>query len=169
MITMEKIDYVMNMTKAPYSIVRTALLDCDGDVDRAIEKISNEYENITGEDEKEKKVEFHTFEEIKNAIREIWEKGNATKLIVEKNGENILSLPLTVSAIGLILAPFASLVGTGVVLIDDFDFKIIMKDGKIIDIKEYINLNNPFKKQNNKDGHECKECSEDKSESEENK
>ena len=146
MITMEKIDYVMNVTHVPYEVVRKYLLECDGDVDLAINKIREEYDDITHETSSENKKEFVSFEDIKNAIHDIWIKGNASKLVVEKNGEIVLSLPLTVSALGVVLAPFASLIGTGVVLIDDFDFKIILKDGKEIDIKDYINLGNPFKK-----------------------
>lgn len=137
MITMEKIDYVMNVTGASYEVVRVALLDADGDVDKAINIIAH---SVVIKEREEKK-DFINFNDIKNAIKEIWDKGNASKLIVEKNGETILSLSLTVSAVGLILAPLASALGAGVVLIHDYDFKILMDSGEIIDIKEYINLN----------------------------
>ena len=36
MINLEKIDYVINTTGAGYELVREALLNSDGDVDRAI-------------------------------------------------------------------------------------------------------------------------------------
>ena len=138
MITMEKIDYVMNITGASYEVVRVALLDADSDVDRAISILRHSV--VIPEKKEENKKEFISFEEIKNAIKEIWDKGNASKLTVEKDGETVLSLSLTVSAVGLILAPLAALIGAGAVLVSDYDFKIILDTGEVIDIKDYINI-----------------------------
>ncbi len=138
MITMEKIDYVMNITGASYEVVRVALLDSDGDVDGAINIIRHSV--VIPEREEKTKKDFINFEEIKNAIKEIWDKGNASKLTVEKDGETVLSLSLTVSAVGLILAPLAAFVGAGLVIINDYDFKVLMDSGEVIDIKEYINI-----------------------------
>ena len=138
MITMEKIDYVMNITGASYEVVRVALLDSDGDVDGAINIIRHSV--VIPEREEKTKKDFINFEEIKNAIKEIWDKGNASKLTVEKDGETVLSLSLTVSAVGLILAPLATFVGAGLVIINDYDFKVLMDSGEVIDIKEYINI-----------------------------
>ncbi|MBP2025275.1 DUF4342 domain-containing protein [Peptoniphilus stercorisuis] len=155
MITMEKIDYVMNITGASYEVVRVALLDADGDVDRAIKIIMHSV--VIPEKKEDEKKDFINFDEIKNAIKEIWDKGNASKIIVSKDDEIVLSLPLTVSALGLVLAPLAALVGAGVVLVTDYDFKVIMDSGEIIDLKEYINIKKFSKK-----------SSEEKSESEDN-
>lgn len=138
MITMEKIDYVMNITGASYEVVRVALLDSDGDVDGAINIIRHSV--VIPEREEKAKKDFINFEDIKNAIKEIWDKGNASKLTVEKDGETVLSLSLTVSAVGLILAPLAAFVGAGLVIINDYDFKVLMDSGEVIDIKEYINI-----------------------------
>ncbi len=163
MINMTKIDYVINITGASYDIVRKALLDSDGDVDVAISYIregkydvnidpSKVYEN---EEEKESdpKGERKTgreyvddvinyLDEILEAIKEIWRKGNASRLIVEKDNETVLSLSLTVSTFGAIIAPIASILGLTVAYITDYDFKIIMADGKIIDVREYIKNKN---------------------------
>lgn len=155
MINLEKIDYVINATGASYELVRDALLNTDGDVDRAIgyieakrgaeefkkdEKIEAEAEVI---EEKESKNKFFgdvsdTLDEIIDAIKEIWRKGNASRLIVEKNKETVLSLSLTVSTIGALIAPIASLLGLTVAYITDYDFKIIMADGDVIDVREYL-------------------------------
>ena len=164
MITMEKIDYVMNVTGASYEVVRVALLDADGDVDKAINIIRHSV--VIPEKKDNNKKEFINFEDIKNAIKEIWDKGNASKLRVEKDGETVLSLSLTVSAVGLILAPLASLVGAGVVLVNDYDFKIVMDSGEIIDIKDYINLNK-FGDHFDKKAHEESEQTEENKDSEE--
>lgn len=160
MINIEKVDYVINSTGASYELVREALLNADGDVDRAIgyieakkdkandlksdEKIEVEAEVI---EENEAKKEFfggvtETIDDIVAGIKEIWRQGNASRLIVERGNETVLSLSLTVSTIGVIIAPLASLLGLAVAYITDYNFKIIMADGKIIDVREYLSNKN---------------------------
>ena len=165
MINMTKIDYVINITGASYDIVRKALLDSDGDVDVAISYIregkydvnidpSKVYEN---EEEKESdpKGERKTgreyvddvinyLDEILEAIKEIWRKGNASRLLVENKGETVLSLSLTTSAIGMLLALPASLLGLSAAYIYDYSFKIIMDNGEVIDVKEYLKDKSKF-------------------------
>lgn len=165
MINMTKIDYVINITGASYDIVRKALLDSDGDVDAAISYIregkydvnvepSKVYEN---EEEKESdpKGERKTgrgyvddvinyLDEILEAIKEIWRKGNASRLLVENKGETVLSLSLTTSAIGMLLALPASLLGLSAAYVYDYSFKIIMDNGEVIDVKEYLKDKSKF-------------------------
>lgn len=165
MINMTKIDYVINITGASYDIVRKALLDSDGDVDVAISYIregkydvnidpSKVYEN---EEEKESdpKGERKTgreyvddvinyLDEILEAIKEIWRKGNASRLLVENKGETVLSLSLTTSAIGMLLALPASLLGLSAAYVYDYSFKIIMDNGEVIDVKEYLKDRSKF-------------------------
>lgn len=138
MITMEKIDYVMDVTGAPYEVTRAALLEADGDVDKAINLIRNSVDTLL--DKEENKKDF-SFDDIEKAIRDLWEQGLASRLIVEKRGEVILSLSLTVSAFGAVLAPLAALVGVGAGLINDYDFKLLTKDKQEINLKEYIKEN----------------------------
>ncbi|MGI5948842.1 DUF4342 domain-containing protein [Peptoniphilus sp.] len=160
MISMEKIDYVINVTGASYEIVRKALLDSDGDVDVAIEMIKGNQKDSSDtveaeviiEDEEDKKKDskdyFEEFtaymEEIIDAVKEIWRKGNARRLLVEKDDETVLSLSLTTSAIGIALALPASLLGLSAAYVYDYSFKIIMEDGEVIDIKEYLKDKNKF-------------------------
>lgn len=155
MIGLEKIDYVINRTGASYEKVREALLETNGNVDEAIEYINSkknseqvEYEVIDNEDFSEDSQKKHerdyfenvrlTIEEIVDSIKEIWRKGNASRLVVEKDGETVLSLSLTISTIGVILAPIASIIGLSAGYISSYDFKIIMENGEVIDIREYI-------------------------------
>ncbi len=140
MITMEKIDYVMDVTGSSYEVVRAALLDADGDVDKAINLIRNSVDTLSGK-EKDDKKEFINFDDMEKAIRDLWEQGLANRLVVEKNGEVILSLSLAVSAFGAVLAPLAALVGVGAGLLNDYDFKLLTKDKQVIDLKESIKEN----------------------------
>ena len=50
----------------------------------------------------------------------------------------MLSLSLTVSAIGFVINPIVAILGVGAALTSEYDFKIIMEDGSTIDVKEYI-------------------------------
>lgn len=165
MINMTKIDYVINITGASYDIVRKALLDSDGDVDVAISYIrEGKYDaNIESsrvyENEKEKESDSHGerksskdyvddvikyLDEIFEAVKEIWRKGNASRLLVENKGETVLSLSLTTSAIGMLLALPASLLGLSAAYIYDYSFKIIMDNGEVIDVKEYLKDKSKF-------------------------
>ncbi|MBS4882823.1 MAG: DUF4342 domain-containing protein [Peptoniphilus harei] len=166
MINMTKIDYVINATGASYDIVRKALLDSDGDVDEAIKFINegkydesaeaskvfeNEEEkesyenreNKTGREYVDEVINY--LDEIVDAIKEIWRKGNARRLLVEKGDETVLSLSLTTSAIGMILALPASLIGISAAYIYDYSFKIVMENGEVIDVKEYLKDKSKFK------------------------
>lgn len=144
MINIEKVDYVMNATGKSYEEVREALLENDGNVDRAISYLEGK-EKAEGE-KAGKGFNFNTekienlADEIVSSIKEIWNKGNASKLVVEdKNGEVILNIPLTASAITIALNPLLVLFAIGGIVITTANFKIIMDDGKVVDIKEYIN------------------------------
>lgn len=165
MINMTKIDYVINTTGARYEIVRKALLDSDGDVDLAIEFIKkgrykekvepskvfeSEEEKASYENNENKSGREYIdgvikyLDEIVDAIKEIWRKGNASRLLVEKGNETVLSLSLTTSAIGMILALPASLIGISAAYIYDYSFKIVMENGEVIDVKEYLKDKSKF-------------------------
>lgn len=144
MINIEKVDYVMNATGKSYEEVREALLENDGNVDRAISYLEGKGKAEEGKGAKAfnfntEKIE-NLADEIVSSIKEIWNKGNASKLIVEdKSGEVILNIPLTASAITIALNPLLILFAIGGIVITTANFKIIMDDGKVVDIKEYIN------------------------------
>lgn len=144
MINIEKVDYVMNATGRSYEEVREALLENDGNVDRAISYLKGKEKAKEGKGQKAFTVNTEKLEniadEIVSSIKEIWNKGNATKLLVEdKSGEVILNIPLTASAITMALNPLLVLFAIGGIVVTTANFKIVMDDGKIIDIKEYIN------------------------------
>ncbi len=81
--------------------------------------------------------QFPPAEDIIEAIKEIWRRGNASRLEIEKDGHTVLSLSLTVGTIGLIIAPVASLIGIGAALITDYTIKITLDNGDVIDVNEF--------------------------------
>lgn len=163
MINIEKIDAVIAATGADYAIVRQALLAADGDVAAAIRMILNKQYDQThapkeegGEsgfegastgttdenkdrtaDERQQYNYQAQLDDIITVIKDIWRTGNASSLIVEKNGRTVLNLSLTVSAFILIITPLISLIGLGTAIITEYTIKIQMVNGEIIDVLEY--------------------------------
>ena len=72
-------------------------------------------------------------------MKEIWEKGNAIRLVVmDENDTVVLNVSMTLGAIWTVLAPLASLMGVGVGLIAKWEFYVYLDDGRAINIKDYI-------------------------------
>jgi hypothetical protein len=77
-------------------------------------------------------------QDIIDAVKEIWKRGNASRLDIEKGGKIVLSIPLTVGAIGLVLAPMAALIGIGAALITEYTIKITLDDGTVVNVNEFV-------------------------------
>jgi hypothetical protein len=71
-------------------------------------------------------------EKIKTAVR----KGNVTKVIVKKNDEVILNLPVNVGILGTVIAPWAALIGVFAAFGTKCDIELLTDDGRVIDISE---------------------------------
>lgn len=128
MVTLEKIDQVVERTGVSFEVARDALNACDGDVIEAIINIEKDF----GEDQP-KNVKMS---DLMDTLKEYVRKGNVNKIIVENNGEVILNLPVTIGAIGIILAPVAAVLGAGAAAFMKVRVKIQDEDGNIIDINE---------------------------------
>ncbi len=149
MIDIQQIDEVIERTGESYEVVREALFAAEGNVDEAVKAIQEKqaYEaqaQAKAEEEAKegpKKTSFQAqsgavASDIIETIREIWEKGNASSLVIEKDGETVLKLSLTVGTIGLVIAPVAALIGLGAALITEYTIKVILDDGEVIDVNE---------------------------------
>ena len=59
-----------------------------------------------------------TGEEVLKKVKEIIKEGNARKIIIKnESGEEIISIPLTFGAVGVILAPALAAIGTVAALV----------------------------------------------------
>jgi len=76
-------------------------------------------------------------QDIIDAIRDIWKRGNASRLDIEKGGKTVLSVPLTVGTIGVVLAPVAALIGVGAALITEYKITITLDNGTVVDVNEF--------------------------------
>ena len=77
-------------------------------------------------------------QDIIDAIKEIWRKGNASYLDVEKGGQSFLHISLTVGTIGLTIAPVVAVIGLGAALITDYVVKITLVDGTVINVNDFV-------------------------------
>lgn len=128
MVTLEKIDQVVERTGVSFEVARDALNACDGDV---IEAIINIEKDFGDEHPKNPKVS-----ELLDTLRECVRKGNVSKIIVENDGEVLLNLPVTVGAVGIILAPVVALFGAGAAAFMKLNIKIQDEDGNITDVNQ---------------------------------
>lgn len=157
-----KIDTVMSQTGADYETAKAALKTSDGDVDIAVRiirsyNLKDEANETAGGSaggqsaEDSAKQDGQTgqagqtktgsqpppAQDIFDAIKEIWNKGNASRLDIEKGGRTVLSISLTVGTIGLVLAPVAALIGIGAALITEYTIKITLDNGTVINVNEF--------------------------------
>jgi cell division protein FtsX len=90
--------------------------------------------------------------DILDSIKEIWKRGNASHLDIEKDGKSVLRISLTLGTIGLILAPIAALIGIGAALITDYTVKITLDNGTVINVNDFaVNRQNSAQPDDAKD------------------
>ncbi len=120
-ITLESVEKVMELTGVGYEAAKEALVKADGDVDEAVKLISPEEKN----DDKIKE----TIEKLKEKVKE----GNVDKILISKDGETVLKIPVNVGIIGGIIgvaaAPWAFIAATLATIGFGCRIEIVKKDG----------------------------------------
>ncbi|WP_051188505.1 DUF4342 domain-containing protein [Proteocatella sphenisci] len=128
MVTLEKIDKIVERTGVTFEEARDALNECNGDVVEAIILIQSE----PGlKQEKDSKVS-----DIISTLKEYIRKGNVSRIIVENDGEVVLSIPVTVGVIGAVIAPVIAVIGLGATVINKVTVKVVDSDGKVTNINK---------------------------------
>lgn len=132
-ITLEKIELVKDRTGVSYKEAKEALEIADGSVVDAIigieESIDIKAKSRLGEHS------LQMIDKIKSAIR----KGNISKIIVRKDNEVLLNLPVNVGIIGTVLAPWAAVAGVIAVFGTRCKVELVKDSGEIIEISEIAN------------------------------
>ncbi|MGI6752549.1 MAG: DUF4342 domain-containing protein [Anaerovoracaceae bacterium] len=129
-ITLEKIELVKDRTGVSYKEAKEALEASGGSVVDAIisieESIDIKAKSKVGEQGSQ------LMEKIKEAIR----KGNVSKIIVKKDDDVLLNLPVNVSIIGTVLAPWAAVAGVIAIFGTKCRVELIKDNGDVVDISE---------------------------------
>ncbi|MFA5634364.1 MAG: DUF4342 domain-containing protein [Anaerovoracaceae bacterium] len=129
-ITLEKIELVKDRTGVSYKEAKEALEATDGSVVDAIIEIEESIDLKAKSKLGEQSAVI--VEKIKNAIR----KGNVSKIIVRKGDEVMLNLPVSVSIIGSVLAPWAAVAGIIAVFGTKCTIELVKDNGEVVDISE---------------------------------
>ncbi|MFA9423634.1 MAG: DUF4342 domain-containing protein [Sedimentibacter sp.] len=130
---LQKIDEILRRTNTDYSTAKQALDEANGDVLEAIiliEKINKHKEFGSSASYKG--------DQILGQIKDIMAKGNATKLIVKKNNDVIVNIPITAGLIGTVIAPFLSAAGITAALLTQCSVEITQADGKVINVGQMV-------------------------------
>jgi len=127
-ITLEKIEIVKDRTGVSYREAKEALEAANGseiDAIVAIEDTVNQssYAKLTENGAK-----------IVEKVKEYIKKGNIARLIVKKNGEVALNIPVNAVIVGTVLAPWLTAIGMFVGLGIRCDVELVKTDGTIIDV-----------------------------------
>lgn len=131
-ITLEKIELVKDRTGVSYAEAKEALEAADGSVVDAIISIE---ETI---DRKESKSFGGQGTAVLDNLKEMIKKGNISKILVKKDDEVVLNIPVNLGIIGTVIAPWGAVLG----VIAAFGFKctveVIKDDGTIIDVSDTV-------------------------------
>ncbi len=129
-ITLEKIELVKDRTGVTYKEAKEALEEANGNVVDAIIAIEEAV------DLKENKTIGKKSEELIAKMKEIVKKGNISKIVVTKDNETLINIPLSVGVLGTFVAPWGMIAG----VVAAFGFKcqihFYKDDGSIIDLTE---------------------------------
>jgi len=166
-ITLEKIDRIVERTGASYEEARNALSSAEGDVIEAI--IALEKKGSRGKfEDMNAKISEKSSEAI-DKLKEVLEKGNVTRVILEKDGDVLLNLPVTIGALGLILAPIAAMIGVSAAVFAKYKIKIVKDDGEVVDLNDITEEKICEMKEKMSFGKKSEECSEEEKAEEEKK
>ena len=132
--TLEKIDIVVARTSATYKEAKEALEESDWDVVDAIiyiEESRNSWtDNISEKGDK-----------MIDKLKEILRKGNVTKIVIKRDDEVILNLPINAAIIGGIISAPLTLIGLGSAVIAKCVIEVEKEDGEIVNINNLVDRN----------------------------
>lgn len=132
-ITLEKIELVKDRTGVSYKEAKEALEAADGSVVDAIIDIE---EAIGG---KTKAKIGDSGNKLIEKIKELVRKGNVSKIVIKKDDEVVLNLPVNVGILGTVIAPIPMVLGVLAAFGTKCVIELIKDDGSIIDVSEMAN------------------------------
>ncbi len=130
-ITLEKIELVKDRTGVSYKEAKEALESHNGSVVDAIISIEESIDSSFKSGAEADKAA------ILDKIKELIKKGNVSKLVLKKDGEIILNLPVNAGVIGAVFAPVATVAALGAALVTKCQIEVVKDNGEIVDISEF--------------------------------
>lgn len=138
-VTIEAIDKVLErLPKATYKQAKEALQKTDGNVVEAIIYLESNYSDLKGLKKKTTEIFGKNTDELKDQVVDLIKKSNVVRIIIEKNGDTMLNIPLTVGVVGVIIGPMLALVGLSAAVLSKCKIKIANEEGDtVIDLGEF--------------------------------
>jgi len=131
-ITLEKIELVKDRTGVSYKEAKEALERAEGSVVDAIIDIEESIDEVS-------KVKTKKNVDVLERLKAVVKKGNVSKIVIKKDDEVILNLPVNFGIIAGIMAPWVTIAGVIAAFGTKCVIEVIKDDGSIIDISEMTN------------------------------
>lgn len=126
-ITLEKIELVKDRTGASYKEAKDALEQTDGNVVDAIIFIEDSIDEGT-------KPRDSKTSAVIDSLKSLIKKGNVSKLVIKKDDDTVLNLPVNVGIIGTVVFPWAMVAATIIAFGTRCSIEIVKDDGEIINV-----------------------------------
>jgi len=123
-ITLEMVDQVIARTGASYHEAKEALLKAEGDVLDAIVLL----------EEKAQKPEEHV---IVRVLKDLVEKGKVSKILIERDGKQILNIPVAAGVIGGLIFATPTVIAITAAIVSGCDIFIITPDHNKVNVVDY--------------------------------
>ncbi len=118
-ITLEMIDDFMKKMDCSYEEAKEALMRATDDESESRTSMSSDFvENV---------VEF---------VKEMVRKGNVTKIKVQKEGEDVVTIPLNLGLVGAVFAFYPTLAGIAIAVSTGHSISLEKKDGSVVEFDE---------------------------------
>ena len=127
-ITLENVELVKDRTGVTYKEAKEALEANDGNVVDAIIAIESAIE--AGNKSWVKEDATLVVDKIKAAVK----KGNVSKIVISKDDDVLLNLPLNISIVGAIIAPWAAVAGVIAAFGTKCKIALVRDDGEVVDV-----------------------------------
>ena len=129
-ISLKKIELVKDRTGVSYKEAKEALIKAEGSVVDAIIMLEDEIDIAP------KTKAGDTALQIVEKIKSLIKKGNISKIMVKKNSEVILNVPVNLGIIGAICIPWTMIITTIVALGAKCSIELVKDNGEVINISE---------------------------------
>ena len=132
-ITLEKIELVRDRTGVTYKEAKEALEAANGNVVDAIIAIEETIDCSEKNSTKAKK------DALISRMKELFEKGNVSRIVVSREDSTFLNIPLNIGIVGTVIAPWGMIAGVVAALGFKCKIEFIKDDGSVIDLSEKAN------------------------------
>lgn len=131
-VTIEMVDEVRNRTDADYKLAKEALEICNGDVLEAVIYI----ESLKSTGEKQRSEFIHRGTDLIEKLRELVSKGVITRILVEKNDQQVMNIPVLAGGVAALIFTTATIAGILAAVATGCHIKVVKESGEILNLNE---------------------------------